>query len=47
MLLKYVLVHLKMKEKDYLFEPEDFEVEGDDGNVMIMQRHRSLSARLL
>ena len=47
MLLKYVLVHLKMKEKDYLFEPEDFEVEGDDGNVMIMQRHRSLSARFI
>jgi len=47
MLLKYVLVHLKMKEKDYLFEPEDFEVEGDDGNFMIMQRHRSLSARFI
>ena len=34
MLLKYVLVHLKMKEKDYLFEPEDYEVEGDDGSIM-------------
>jgi len=30
-LLKFVLVTLKMKEKDYLMEPEDFEVEGDDG----------------
>lgn len=36
MLLKYVLVHLKMKEKDYLFEPEDYEVEGDDGSIMKM-----------
>lgn len=28
-LMRYILVRLKMKEKDYLFEMEDYEVEGD------------------
>jgi hypothetical protein len=36
-----------MKEKDYLMEPEDFEVEGDDGKKMTMQRHRALSSRFV
>jgi hypothetical protein len=30
-LLKYVLVSLKMQEKDYMYEAEDYEVVGDDG----------------
>lgn len=35
-LLKYVLVSLKMQEKDYLYEAEDYEVLGDDGKSMTM-----------
>lgn len=46
-LLKYVLVTLKMQEQDYLFEAEDYEVEGDDGQKMTMQRHRALCARFV
>jgi hypothetical protein len=46
-LMKYVLVSLKMKEQDYLHEAEDYEVEGDDGKKMTMQRHRALSARFV
>jgi len=46
-LLKYILVTLKMKEKDYLFEAEEFEVEGDDGKKLPMQRYKSLSARFI
>ena len=46
-LLKYVLVALKMREKDYLLEPEDYEVEGDNGEKMTMQRHRALSSRFV
>lgn len=46
-LLKYILVTLKMQEQDYLFEAEDYEVEGDDGQKMTMQRHRALCARFV
>ena len=46
-LMKYVLVALKMHEKEYLLEPEDFEVEGDDGKKLVMQRYRSLCTRFL
>lgn len=35
-LLKYVLVSLKIQEQEYLFEPEDYVVEGDDGKKMTM-----------
>lgn len=47
MLLRYVLVTAKMQEKDYLMEMEDYEVEGDDGQKVKMQRHRSLCARFV
>jgi len=47
MLLRYVLVTLKMQEQDYLMEMEDYEVEGDDGQKVKMQRHRSLCARFV
>jgi hypothetical protein len=46
-LLKYVLVALKMQEQDYLFEMEDYEVEGDDGQKVKMQRHRALCTRFV
>lgn len=46
-LLKFVLVSLKMQEKDYLYEAEDYEVVGDDGKSMTMQRHKALSARFI
>jgi len=46
-LVKYILVRLKMKEKDYLFEAEDYEFEGDDGKKITLQRHKSLSARFV
>jgi len=46
-LLKYVLVVLKVEEQDYLLEPEDYEVEGDKGEKMTMQRHRALCARFV
>jgi len=46
-LMKYILVRLKMKEKDYLFEAEDYEFEGDDGKKITLQRHKSLSARFV
>ena len=36
-----------MKEKDYLFEAEDYEFEGDDGKKITLQRHKSLSARFI
>merc|ERR1719453_2058231 len=45
--MKYVLVALKIKEKDYLFEAEDYEFEGDDGKKITLQRHKSLSARFI
>lgn len=45
--MKYILVRLKMKEKDYLFEAEDYEFEGDDGKKITLQRHKSLSARFI
>jgi len=34
--LKYLLIKLKFAEKEYLFEPEDYEVQGDDGKSMAM-----------
>jgi len=46
-LLKYVLVSLKMQDKEHLWEAEDFEVEGDDGAKMTMQRYKSLCARFV
>jgi hypothetical protein len=46
-LMKYVLVTLKMKEKDYLQELEDYEFEGDDGKKVTLQRHKSVSARFI
>jgi hypothetical protein len=46
-LLKHVLVALKMREKDFLLEPEDYVVEGDDGARLTMQRHRALSSRFV
>ena len=46
-LLKYVLVTLKMKEREYLYEAEDYEVADDDGKTMTMQRHKALSARFV
>jgi hypothetical protein len=46
-LLKYVLVALKMAEKDYLLEAEEYEVEGDSGQKMVMQRHRALCSRFV
>jgi hypothetical protein len=46
-LLKYVLVTLKMDEKEYLFEPEEYEIEGADGGKLTMQRPRSLYARFI
>jgi hypothetical protein len=36
-----------MEEKDYLYEAEDYEVFGDDGKSMTMQRHKALSARFV
>jgi hypothetical protein len=38
---------LKFAEKDYLFEPEDYEVHGDDGKSMIMQKYKALSTRFI
>jgi hypothetical protein len=46
-LLKFVLCKLKFIEKDYLMEPEDFEVEGDDGKKMTMRRHKALCSRFV
>lgn len=46
-LLKYVLVTLKMQERDYLHEPEDYEVVGDDGQKLIMQRPRAHCTRFV
>lgn len=46
-LMKYILVRLKMKEKDYLFESEEYEFEGDEGKKVTLKRHKSLSARFI
>ena len=46
-LLRYVLVALKMHEKDYLYEAEEYEVVGDNGDKMMMERHKSLCARFV
>lgn len=46
-LMKHILVTLKMQDKDIFFEAEDYEVEGDDGRKMTMQRPKSLFARFI
>lgn len=46
-LLRHVLVVLKLKDQHCLLEAEDFEVEGDDGTKMTMQRYKALSSRFV
>lgn len=46
-LLKYCLVTLKMQEREYLTESEDYEVQGDDDTSMTMTREKALSARFI
>jgi len=42
-----VLVTLKMQERDYLLETEEYEGEGQDGQKVTMQRYRALSTRFV
>ena len=45
--LKYVLVTLKMKEKNYLMELEEYQGEGEDGEPVTLFRPKAACARFI
>lgn len=45
--MRYIIVALRELEKDYLSEPEDYVVSGDNGVTITMQRAKALSARFI
>ena len=45
--MRYLLVTLKMHEKDYLCKGEEYVVYGDNGATMTMEREKSLASRFI
>ena len=45
--MRYILVTLKMAEKDYLDAGEEYTVHGDNDTKMTMVREKSLAVRFI
>jgi hypothetical protein len=45
--MRYIIVAVRDLEKDYLNDPEEYVVQGDNGMTITMQRAKSISARFI
>jgi hypothetical protein len=45
--MRYIIVAVRDSEKDYLEEPEEYIIQGDNNTQITMTRHKSLAARFI